>query len=544
MDGQPVNFGYYSELDLLSFRQCIRDRLPVLKETDRGDFMSWIEQMMIPFTSPELLLIIAIGTFAGFIIGALPGLSVTMATTLLVSLSYTWDTIPAIVLIIGVFFGGVYGGSRSAILLNIPGTPSSLATTFDGYPLSQRGESGLAIGYATVYSVFGGLLGIAVLATASPLISSIALEFAPRDYFLIMLLGMLLVSSLGSTDYMPKSIFVAGLGIIIGLVGMDSLTATDRFTLGTVGLKGGINFIACMLGLFGLAEVLHQLRFLGRNKMSSISEKVLPSLSQFLRFLPFSIRTSFIGVFIGALPGAGGDIASIMAYDHAKRTVKKPSRPFGKGAYEGVLAPDTANMSAIGGALIPMLTLGIPGDAVTAVILGGLMIHGLTPGPMLMSSSPDLFWVIVGGGIISAIFVFVWGMLGLKAFARVILIPKHVLLPIVAFLTVVGAYAIRNSVTDVYWMIGFGILGYFMKKYQFPTGPMVLGIILGPMIDGNFRRAVMMEEGSLLGFLTSLITHPISLILSLMIFVTLFSQTSWYSRVKEKLGQGRKTETL
>lgn len=506
--------------------------------------MSWIEQMMIPFTSPELLLIIAIGTFAGFIIGALPGLSVTMATTLLVSLSYTWDTIPAIVLIIGVFFGGVYGGSRSAILLNIPGTPSSLATTFDGYPLSQRGESGLAIGYATVYSVFGGLLGIAVLATASPLISSIALEFAPRDYFLIMLLGMLLVSSLGSTDYMPKSIFVAGLGIIIGLVGMDSLTATDRFTLGTVGLKGGINFIACMLGLFGLAEVLHQLRFLGRNKMSSISEKVLPSLSQFLRFLPFSIRTSFIGVFIGALPGAGGDIASIMAYDHAKRTVKKPSRPFGKGAYEGVLAPDTANMSAIGGALIPMLTLGIPGDAVTAVILGGLMIHGLTPGPMLMSSSPDLFWVIVGGGIISAIFVFVWGMLGLKAFARVILIPKHVLLPIVAFLTVVGAYAIRNSVTDVYWMIGFGILGYFMKKYQFPTGPMVLGIILGPMIDGNFRRAVMMEEGSLLGFLTSLITHPISLILSLMIFVTLFSQTSWYSRVKEKLGQGRKTETL
>ncbi|PTM58421.1 tripartite tricarboxylate transporter permease [Desmospora activa] len=495
--------------------------------------MSWLEYLKIPFTNPELILIAAVGTFAGFLIGSMPGLSVTMAVTLLVSLSYTWDTIPAIVLIIGVFFGGVYGGSRSAILLNIPGTPSSLATTFDGYPLTQRGESGLAIGYATLYSVFGGLLGILVLATASPLISSIALSFAPRDYFLIMLLGILLVGSLGSTDYKPKSIFAAGLGIIVGLIGMDALTATDRFTLGTVELKGGISFIACLLGLFGLAEVLHQLHSTNNHQSTSISGKLLPSMRQFVQFLPLSLRTSTIGVMIGSLPGAGGEIASIMAYDHAKRTVKKPSRPFGKGAYEGVLAPDTANMAAIGGALIPMLTLGIPGDAVTAVIIGGLMIHGLTPGPMLMTSSPDLFWVIVGAGILSAIFIFIWGMLGLSLFARVVLIPKHVLLPIIAFLTVVGAYAIRNSITDVYWMIAFGIVGFFMKKYRFPTGPMVLGIILGPMMDGNFRRAVMMEE-NILGFLISLFSHPISLMLTLIILFTLFSQTSWFQWLKGK----------
>ncbi|MDA8354686.1 MAG: tripartite tricarboxylate transporter permease [Firmicutes bacterium] len=496
--------------------------------------MAWFEYLLIPFTDPKLFFIAAFGTFAGFIIGALPGLSVTMAATLLVSLSYTWDTIPAIVLIIGVFFGGVYGGSRSAILLNIPGTPSSLAATFDGYPLAQRGESGLAIGYATVYSVLGGLLGIAVLATASPLISSIALSFAPRDYFLMMLLGILVVGSVGSKD-LPKSIFVAGLGIIIGLVGMDSLTGVDRFTFGSVELKGGINFIACMLGLFGLAEVLHQLRHLKKNRMNDISGQFLPSCAQFLRFLPLSIRTSAIGVLIGSLPGAGGEIASLMAYDHAKRTVKKPSRPFGKGAYEGVLAPDTANMSAIGGALIPMLTLGIPGDAVTAVILGGLMIQGLTPGPLLIQSSPDLFGVIIGAGIISAVFVFIWGMLGLSTFARIVLIPKHILLPIIAFLTVVGAYAIRNSVIDVYWMITFGIVGYLMKRYRFPTGSMVLGIILGPMMEGHFRRAIMIEQGSLLGLTTSLFTHPISFLLTFAIVFTLVTQTPWYVRSKAKL---------
>src|SRR5699024_6743720 len=273
-------------------------------------------------------------------------------------------------------------------------------------------------------------------------------------------------------------------------------------------------FIACMLGLFGLAEVLHQLRHLKKDRMNDISGQILPSFAQFLRFLPLSIRTSAIGVLIGSLPGAGGEIASLMAYDHAKRTVKKPSRPFGKGAYEGVLAPDTANMSAIGGALIPMLTLGIPGDAVTAVILGGLMIQGLTPGPMLISSSPDLFGVIIGAGIISAVFVFIWGMLGLSTFARIVLIPKHILLPIIAFLTVVGAYAIRNSGIDVYWMITFGIVGYLMKRYRFPTGPMVLGIILGPMMEGHFRRAIMIEEGSMLGLAASLFTHPISFLLT------------------------------
>lgn len=505
--------------------------------------MTWFDYLMIPFTDLSLFFIVAIGSLAGFVIGALPGLSVTMAVTLLVSLTYTWDTIPALALMISVFFGGVYGGSRSAILLNIPGTASSLATTFDGYPLSQKGEAGLAIGYATVYSVLGGLLGILVLATAAPAISSIALGFAPRDYFLLMLLGLLLVGSL-STDYMPKAIFVAGVGVILGLVGMDTMSGVGRFTFGNLDLMSGIGYIPALLGLFGLAEVLHQLHNFGKSKLNANIGKILPSLESMLRFLPLTIRTSIIGVVVGALPGAGGEIAAVVAYDHAKRTVKKPSRPFGKGAYEGVLAPDTANMSAIGGALVPMLTLGIPGDAVTAVMIGALFIHGLKPGPMLMVETPDLFWVIVGSGIISVIFVFIWGMSAIKTFARVVLVPKPILLPIIAFLTVIGAYSIYNNVTDVYWMIGFGLIGYFMKLYNFPTGPMVLGIILGPQLDTNFRRAIISEEGSVLGFATSLFTSPVSLVLTLIVLGTILTQTPYYSRIKNRFSKKNKADSL
>ena len=497
--------------------------------------MDWLEYFLIPFTDIKLLLIAVFGTLAGFIMGALPGLSVTMAVTLLVSLTYSWDTIPAIVLMIAVFFGGVYGGSRSAILLNIPGTTSSLATTFDGYPMAQRGEAGLAIGLATLFSVIGGLFGMVVMGVASPLLADFALSFDSRDYFLLMVLGLLLVGSLSTTS-LAKAVIGAAAGVFLGLVGLDSMTGVERFTFGFLHLKSGISYIACLLGLFGLAEVLYQMHQLktkdGGKKPANIG-RYFPTFKQFLRYLPLTLRAGGIGTAIGALPGAGGEIASIVAYDHAKRTVKKPSRPFGQGAHEGVVAPDVANMAAVGGALIPMITLGIPGDAVTAVIIGALFIHGLKPGPMLMAETPELFWVIVGCGVISVIFVFVWGLTAVSAFARVITIPKHVLLPIIAFLTVVGAYAVNNSVVDVYWMIAFGIIGYFMKKYDFPTGPMVLGIILGPMLESNFRRGIIAEEG-LSQFLLSLVTHPLSLILTLAVVLTILTQTSFYRSWKNK----------
>ncbi|WP_268747697.1 tripartite tricarboxylate transporter permease [Cohnella kolymensis] len=309
------------------------------------------------------------------------------------------------------------------------------------------------------------------------------------------------------------------MGIILGLVGIDTLTAAERFTFGNLELKSGINYISCLLGLFGLSEVLIQMHNLGKRKVDVVIGKLLPPLNYYIRFLPLTIRTAIIGVVVGALPGAGGEVGSLLAYDHAKRTVKKPTRPFGKGAYEGLVAPETAVMSSIGGDMIPMLTLGIPGDAVTAVIIGALTIHGLTPGPMLLVETPELFWIIVGTGMVSLLFVALWGLSALSFFAKVIAIPKHILLPIIIFFTVIGSYGTSNSVTDVYWMIAFGVVGYFLKLYKFPLGPMVLGIILGPQIDVNLRRAIISEEGSLPGFFTSLFTHPISLILSLLVIV-------------------------
>lgn len=495
-----------------------------------------LDQILVPFLDLKLFILIALGTLFGVIKGLLPGLSVTMAVTLLVSLTYTWDTVAALVTMIAVFYGGVYGGARSAILVNIPGSASSLAATFDGYPLTKRGEAGIAIGISTIYAAIGGMIGLVFLGLAAPYLGELALGFAARDYFLIMFLGLLLVGGL-SEGSMPKAIFVAGVGVTLGMVGMDALTGVERFTFGNLELKSGINYIACMLGLFGLSEVLIQLHNLGKTKVNVVIGKLLPPLIYLVKFLPLTIRTSIIGVVVGILPGAGGEISSLIAYDHAKKTVKNPTRPFGKGAYEGLVAPEVAVMSTNGGAMIPMLTLGIPGDAVTAVLIGAMTIHGLKPGPMLMMETPEIFWIILGAAIVSLIFVIIWGLSAVSFFARVILIPKYILMPVIIFFTVIGAYGINNSVVDVYWMIAFGVIGYFMKLHKFPTGPMVLGIILGPQMDTSLRRAIISEEGSILGFLTSLFTHPISLILTLFVLFTLFSQTTFCKKWMQRLFQ-------
>jgi putative tricarboxylic transport membrane protein len=329
---------------------------------------------------------------------------------------------------VGVFFGGVYGGSRTAILLNIPGAPSAIATAFDGFPLAKRGEAGKAIGITTVVSVLGGFVGILALAIGAPLISDFALLFAPRDYFLLAILGILLVGSL-SGESLAKGLFAAALGVTIGMVGLDPMTAEGRFTFGTITLMGGISYVAAMIGFFGVAEALAQLHQLGTAPVKQKVDRIFPAWSSVAKFLPLSLRSSAIGVIIGALPGTGGDIAALMAYDQAKRTVKSPTRPFGQGAYEGLVAPESANNAAIGGAFIPMLTLGIPGDAVTAVIIGALFIHGLKPGPMLMVETPHLFWFTVGNMVLANIFLLIFGLTGVRVFAKIMECPKSILSP-------------------------------------------------------------------------------------------------------------------
>jgi len=486
-------------------------------------FMGWLD--------PSLMLLTAAGTLAGIYIGAIPGLSVTMAVSILISFTFSWDVNDALALMVGVYCGGVYGGSRTAILLNIPGAPAAIATSFDGFPLAQLGEAGRAIGVSTVISVVGGFIGVVVLALAAPLVSDLALKFAPRDYLLLAVMGLLLVGSL-SGESMAKGIFAGALGVIVGLVGMDPLTAEGRFTFGTIALLGGVHFVIAMIGLFGVAEALVQIHQIDTKPVKQDVSKILPSWSVILKYLPLSIRTSFIGVLIGALPGTGGDIASLLAYDHARRSVKKPSRPFGKGAYEGLIAPESANNAAIGGAYIPMLTLGIPGDAVTAVIIGALFIHGLKPGPMLMIDTPHLFWFTVGNLALANIFLLIFGLTGIRVFAKMVELPKGILVPIIIVLSVVGTYTIQNSIVDVYWMLGFGVFGYFLKLYGFQVGPVILGVILGPLMDVSYRRAMMSCKDDI-GLVTrELFSNPISLILTLAVIWMLISQTPlWKSAI-------------
>lgn len=486
-------------------------------------FMAW--------TDLSLLFMVAIGTLAGIYIGAIPGLSVTMAASILISFTFKWPVNDALALIAGIFLGGVYGGSRSAILLNIPGAPSAIATALDGYPLAQKGEAGRAIGVSTVMSVIGGFIGILALAIAAPAISSFALMFAPRDYLLLAILGILLVGSL-SGGSLAKGVFAGALGVTIGMVGLDPLTAEGRFTFGSLTLMGGIPYVAAMIGFFGVAEVLYQLRHIDVAPVKQKVSRILPSWSIIRKMLPLSLRTSSIGVVIGALPGTGGDIAALMAYDHAKRSVKEPTAPFGEGAYEGLVAPETANNAAVGGAYIPMLTLGIPGDAVTAVIIGALYIHGLKPGPLLMVETPHLFWFTVGSLTLANIFLLVFGLTGIRVFSKLVECPKGILLPLILVLSAVGTYAIQNNPVDIYWMLAFGIVGYFMKVYGFQVGPVILGVILGPLMDVSYRRAMISARDNVGTFLLEFLTSPLSLALTLFLAFVIFSQTPLWARIR------------
>ncbi|MEQ9329254.1 MAG: tripartite tricarboxylate transporter permease [Rhodospirillales bacterium] len=492
--------------------------------------MEALQYFLISWLDIELLGLVALGTFAGIYVGAIPGLSVTMAVSILISFTFSWEVYPALCLMVGIYMGGGYCGSRTAILLNIPGAPSAIATALDGYPLAKKGLAGEAIGISTVMSFVGGLIGIGVLAVAAPAVSEFALTFQPRDYMLLAILGILLVGSL-SGESLLKGIFAGALGLLIGSVGMDPLTVQQRFTFGIVDLWGGINFIAVMIGLFGVSEVLRQMHLLAVPAMKQTISRIVPSWSSVVKYLPLSLQTSSIGVIIGALPGTGGDIAALMAYDHAKRVTRNPETPFGEGAKEGLVAPETANNAAVGGAFIPMITLGIPGDVVTAIIIGALFIHGLNPGPMLMIDKPDMFWFIVGALFLANIFMLIFGLTGIRIFVKIVEMPRAVLLPLIVLLSIVGAYSVGGKVIDVYFMLGFGVLGYFLKLYGYQVGPVILGVILSRLIDENWRRAIISDQESLPRLFGGILTSPLSLVLFTAVIVIFLSQTPLWRMV-------------
>ncbi|WP_425040549.1 tripartite tricarboxylate transporter permease [Primorskyibacter sp. S187A] len=478
---------------------------------------------------PGLLFLTAFGTLAGIYVGAIPGLSVTMATSILISFTFKWDVNEALALIAGVYVGGVYGGARTAILLNIPGAPSAIATAIDGYPLAKKGLAGEAIGLSTVMSVMGGLIGVLALALAAPVIADFAIQFTSRDYMLLGIIGILLVGTLSGESF-AKGAFAGALGVMIGMIGLDPMTAEARFTYGSINLMGGIPFVVAMIGFFGMAEAFVQLEHVAKAPIKQKISRIVPSWSDVRKYLGQGLKSSGLGTVIGALPGTGGDIAALLAYDQAKRSTKKPEVPFGQGAKEGLIAPETANNAAVGGAFVPMLTLGIPGDAVTAIIIGALFIHGLKPGPLLLTDTPHLFWFIVGNLTLANLFLLVFGLTGVRIFTKVVECPRAILLPLIVVLSAVGAYAIQNNPIHITWALGFGVIGYFLKKYGFQVGPIILGVILGPMIDANYRRAMIGARQDIGQFLYDLISHPISCVLTVALLFMLASQVPFVKR--------------
>lgn len=489
-----------------------------LKEVN---ILSSIIDVFSYFIDIRFLMFVFMGSIAGLFVGAIPGLSVAMATALLVSITYSWNVHDAMATIMGVYVVGVYSGALSAILINIPGAPSSVVTTLDGHPLAKRGESYKALKYATVYSFIGTVFGIIALWLLAKPITNIALKFNPMDYFLLALFGLTTVGSLTTKNF-SRGLISAAIGLIISMIGMDSVLGTSRLTFGIAQLQAGIGIVPALIGLFGFSEVLLNI---GDNQVEAEVSKMVKTvvkIKDVLKHFWISLYFGVIGVLVGALPGAGGPVAAFLAYGQATRIVKNPSLPFGEGAVEGIIASETANNACIGGALIPVLTLAIPGDAVTAIMLSVFYIHGLRPGPLFMLESPDMFNTIVAAGLIASVFLLILGLVVAPKISKVITLPKRILLPIVTILCIIGSFATNNQLFDVGVMFVFGMLGYIMRKRAYSVAPMTLAIVLGGMMDSNFRRAVSLASSED-NFIVALLGRPITIVLLAFVIITLVS---------------------
>lgn len=469
---------------------------------------------------PRALGLSLVGTVVGIVFGALPGISSTMSLAVLAPLTFGLDATQAMLFLMGVFNGSVYGGSISAILVNIPGTPGAIVTQLDGHPLARRGRAGEALGYATLASAFGALFGLVVFITVAPLLASVGLKFQSPEFTGLALLGLASLSAA-----MPGETFkgiLAGLvGLLLATVGLDPLTNVLRFDFGSRQMAGGIAIIPAAIGLFGLAEVLANVGAgAARWEVIRTIRRVLPPWRELRETLPAALRGSLIGIVVGIIPAAGSAIGVVFSWIQEKRLSRHPER-FGTGEPRGIVAPEACNNACIGGDLIPTMSLGIPGDSITAVLMGALLVQGLRPGPLLFRDHPAFVASVYVALAVAIVFTTVLGLLGARVFARALTIPKPVLLAGITVLCVVGAYAVNNSLFDVGVMVVFGALGYAMARGGWPTVPLVFGLILGPMLEENLRRTLVVGGGDWLIYLH----RPISLsLLLLSLVVALYPQ--------------------
>lgn len=474
-----------------------------------------LAQSIAGFCTPEIIFYALLSCLVGVIMGALPGLTATMALALMTTLTLKLPPNQALLILICTYVGAIYGGSRSAILLNIPGTPASAASCLDGYALARQGLAGRAMGIATTGSVMGTLIGMFFLAAFTPVLGGMALKFGAYEFFWLALFGVIIAGTLTGDD--PLKGWIAGIvGLFIAGIGQEPQYGFERFAYGVRDLAGGISLVPALVGAFGFAELLTAIRERQAPVKISAFDTVIPRLRDVFQYWRTILRSGLIGTGVGIVPGVGEDVAAWSSYAAAKRASAEKEK-FGKGSVEGLMAAETGDNACVPGAVIPVLTLAIPGSAPAAVLMAAMIIHGIKPGPMIMIENPTFVYDVVAMMLFATIGILIYGLVLTKALVQVLRVPQHVLVPIIFVLCAVGSFAISGRLFDVYVMLAFGILGYCLRQFGYPMAPLVLGIVLGDLLEKNLRRALILSDGDL----TPFFTRPISAVVAAMIFGTI-----------------------
>ena len=461
-----------------------------------------------------------VGVAGGILVGSLPGLSGSTGIILLLPFLLYVEPAEALIMMSGVFCGSMYGGSIAAIMISTPGTPSAAATVLDGYPLAKQGKAGKALAVSTIASTTGGVVSALCLILLAPQLAKLALKFGPSEYFALMIFGLTIIASVSASS-LTKGLLSGCFGLLLAMVGLDPTLGTPRFTFGITRFLTGFPLIPVLIGLFAFSELFKQLEELGKGVTPYVEEvrSSLPSWKELRELVPIVLGSSLLGTVIGIIPGTGGAIASFVAYNEARRMSKHPET-FGTGELAGIAAPEAANNGTTGGAMIPMLTLGIPGDVVTAVMLGALLLIGVRPGPLLFTQTPHIIHALFAGFMMAQFLILALGLITIPLFPKILKVPVGILYPVVMALCLLGAYSYGNSVYDMGMSILFGLIGYFMKKHGFAAAPVILGLILGPIAERELGRALIISHGDW----TVLFKSPIALL-----FYGLACLSLWYS---------------
>ena len=479
---------------------------------------------------PVTIFYVFVGSQAGILFGMMPGLTTTTALSLLTGLTFSLAPEKAIAVILGAYVGSVTGGSRSAILVNIPGTPAQAAVCLDGYPLALQGRAAEAIGLSVTASTLGTLIGFVSLALFTPLLGALALRFGTWEFFWLAVFGVVVAGTLCAPQDPIKGWIAGFLGLLLNVVGDDGIHAVPRFSFNLVQLSGGFSLIPVLIGAYGVPEVLTAIRKREKLVIQTKVDRVVPRFREVLRHRWIILRSSVIGIIIGIIPGVGSDTAAWLSYFTAKRNSKHPEL-FGKGSIEGLVAAETGDNACIGGDIIPTITLAIPGSAPAAVLLAALTIHNLRPGPLLVVEQPQVVGWIIAISMVSTVAVFILSLLWVRQMVRLLLIPRNVLMPAVFIICVTGAYALSGRMFDIYVMYGFGLVGVLLQELEYPIAPFVLGFILGPMAEDNVRRALVLTAGDPSPFFT----RPISLVLFCLLVLSVVGPTSLGRNLKSKI---------